>query len=158
MNPFLTDLLNNILGEALFALVAGGLGFLFWRYKHKIDTILGSQMTASRDHHKAAFESEGEIYVNSRKGLINITNSPAKDHWPLWSNNSKWLAFMTDRDGDIEIYVADTETRKLWRATYSNDREENFWWNWRTNDLHVQYADREEIITQEKIKRGLYAG
>ncbi len=35
----------------------------------------------------------------------NLTNNPATDAQPIWSPGDEWIAFVTDRDGNQEVYV-----------------------------------------------------
>ena len=48
-----------------------------------------------------------DIYVIRDDGssLLNLTAFPGKDLDPVWSPDGKWIAFVTTRDGNQEIYV-----------------------------------------------------
>ena len=80
---------------------------------------MGGAQTHSPDGRSTVYEDQGELYVSSpgRSGLRNITRSPAWDTGPIWAFNSQWVAFQTNRDGNWEVYVADTVTGRLARLT-----------------------------------------
>jgi len=42
-------------------------------------------------------------------GPSNLTNSPGDDWDPAWSPDGKFIAFITERDGDQEIYVMNSD-------------------------------------------------
>ena len=44
--------------------------------------------------------------------LINLTNQPSNDDWPAWSPGGKRLAFQSDRDGDLDIYLMQASAEK----------------------------------------------
>ena len=52
-----------------------------------------------------------DIYVigSDGKGLRQITTSPSDDRSPTWSPDGKWLAFVSNRNGIYNIYMADSE-------------------------------------------------
>ena len=39
--------------------------------------------------------------------LRNVTSHPGSDYAPSWSPDGRWIAFISDRDGNHEIYVVD---------------------------------------------------
>jgi tricorn protease len=39
----------------------------------------------------------------------NITNSPSQDLDPSIASNGIWVAFATDREGNLEVYVVKTQ-------------------------------------------------
>lgn len=49
-------------------------------------------------------------------GQVNVTNNPAFDYGPAWSDDGTKIAFVSNRDGNPEIYVMNadgTETVNL---------------------------------------------
>jgi tricorn protease len=57
---------------------------------------------------RAVVGARGEIFtVPAKEGEIrNLTNtSGARELWPVWSPDGKWIAYASDRSGEYEIYV-----------------------------------------------------
>lgn len=72
----------------------------------------------SPSNRRAAVEVHGEIFtIPTGTGEIQqVTDTPWKEHSPHWSPNGKWIAFVSDRTGREEIYIADElgkTTKKL---------------------------------------------
>ncbi|MGC9077791.1 MAG: S41 family peptidase [Candidatus Kapaibacteriota bacterium] len=62
----------------------------------------------SPDGSKALFAARGEIFtVPAEKGLTkNITNTPnIHDRNPVWSPDGKWIAYISDKSGETEVYI-----------------------------------------------------
>lgn len=59
---------------------------------------------------------------------LNLTNNPAIDVNPSWSPDGNYIVFDTDRDGNVEIYVADKEGQFLVNIT--NDPAFDAFPNW----------------------------
>ena len=51
--------------------------------------------------------------------LTNLTNNPADDIYPSWSPDGRQIAFISDRDGNWEIYVMNADGSGLTRLTDS---------------------------------------
>ena len=72
-----------------------------------------------------------EIYLltlDEEGELINLTNHPANDGDPAWSPDGKQLAFTSDRDGNIEIYVMNVDGSGVVRLT--NDPADDIHPSW----------------------------
>lgn len=57
-------------------------------------------------------------------GAVNLTNHPAIDVSPTWSPDGKQIAFVSDRNGELQIYVMNSDGSNLRRITsggYSTD-------------------------------------
>ena len=61
----------------------------------------------SPDGKKVAFSFRGDIYVVGSQGgnARQITSNRAYDYSPIWSPDSKTLAFASDRYGNFDIYI-----------------------------------------------------
>lgn len=42
-------------------------------------------------------------------GAVNLTNSPQRDRYPMWSRDGKQLTFNTNRDGNYEVYIMNAD-------------------------------------------------
>jgi Tol biopolymer transport system component len=49
-----------------------------------------------------------------------LTNHPAIDNNPVWSPDGTKIAFVSDRDGNSEIYVMDADGRHLINVTQND--------------------------------------
>lgn len=97
--------------------------------------------TSDRDGNK-------EIYVMSPDGTnqTNLTNNPADDTSPSWSQDGKRIAFKSDRDGNLEIYVMNTDGSNVKRLT-NNSTED---------DMPAWSPDGEKLAYVMKQGTGLY--
>lgn len=63
-----------------------------------------------------------DIYVlnydgNELTGLTNLTKSAGADFYPAWSPDGKYIAFMSERDGDADIYVMNADGSNVTNLT-----------------------------------------
>jgi tricorn protease len=59
---------------------------------------------------RIAFEARGEIYTAPAEhgDVRNLTESSgSRDAFPTWSPDGKWIAYVSDKSGDDEIYLVD---------------------------------------------------
>jgi Tol biopolymer transport system component len=67
---------------------------------------------------RVAFESndggDREIFVLTRRGLIDATNHRADDWNPVWAPGGKWLAFESFRGGRRGVYTLLTDTARAY--------------------------------------------
>jgi tricorn protease len=62
----------------------------------------------SPDGNRAVFTARGDIYtVPAKEGSIrNLTQTPGiNEHYAAWSPDSKWVAYISDRTGEDELYI-----------------------------------------------------
>ncbi len=98
------DKFNSFLDDRKFDqfTVAGRLG-LVWEPNVSLDgsMVAYSRIEGSRTNiFTAPFADRGSV-------ITQLTNS-GTDATPFWSPDTKWLLFMTKRDGDEEIYIMDS--------------------------------------------------
>ncbi|WP_276346217.1 amidohydrolase family protein [Daejeonella sp. JGW-45] len=67
----------------------------------------------SPDGSKVAFGALGNIYIQEINGkLIQLTNDPFVDLEPEWSPDGQTLAYISDREGFMSIWLHDLKTNK----------------------------------------------
>jgi tricorn protease len=61
------------------------------------------------DGKRAVFTARGDVFtVPAKEGSIrNLTHTPGiREQYAAWSPNGKWVAYMSDRTGEEELYIA----------------------------------------------------
>ena len=74
-----------------------------------------SDFAISRTGKRAVLEARGEIFtVPAEKGQWrNITNTQGvRERAPAWSPDGTWIAYLSDKTGEYEIYLRDPEGKK----------------------------------------------
>jgi Tol biopolymer transport system component len=92
---------------------------------------------------KVAFESndggDREIFVLSKKGVVDVTNHRASDWNPAWSPDGNWIAFESFRDGRRGIYRTYAETARILPIAVSPDAD-NWWPSWAPTNKWVAFV------------------
>jgi tricorn protease len=68
---------------------------------------------------RAAITTHGEIFTiaTDRGEVQRVTDTPWREENPRWSPNGKWIAFVSDRTGREELWIADEMGRNLKKLT-----------------------------------------
>jgi len=76
--------------------------------------------SVSPDGKTIVFCFKGDIYKVETQGgaAAPITLSDGHDFMPVWSADSKWIAFASDRNGNFDVYVVSSEGGLAKRVTY----------------------------------------
>ena len=96
----------------------------------------------SPDGTQIAFSYKGDIYTVSAQGgrAMQITTNPAHDTRPVWSPDSKQLAFASDRLGSMNVYLVDKEGGVPTRLTTHSG-----------NETPLAFKDNGHILFQANI-------
>ena len=83
--------------------------------------------TISPDGTTIAFTYKGDIYTVPAAGgkATQITTNAAHDTHPIWSPDSKKLAFASNRMGSMDIYIVDKEGGTPTRLTTRSGSDPN---------------------------------
>ena len=69
------------------------------------------------------------IYIRNPDGVNEVRLTDQKDYKPVWSPNSHKIAFISERDGNPEIYVMNSDATELTRITESGSPEYDISWS-----------------------------
>lgn len=74
--------------------------------------------------------------------LVNLTDSPADEQSPAWSPDGNWLAFVSNRGNDIDIYkVCATCPGELVAVRLTDEGRYAMWPAWSPDGNQLAYAD-----------------
>src|ERR1700761_4534696 len=74
----------------------------------------------SPDGQTILFSYKGDIYSVPAKGgqAMPLTISDSYEYAPVWSHDGKWIAFASDRYGDLDVFVMPSTGGEARRLTY----------------------------------------
>ena len=89
--------------------------------------------------------------------LVNLTNSPSDEHSPAWSPDGNWLAFVSNRGEDVDVYKVcvtcpddfnvvrlTDEPRAAGSPAWSPDGNWVVYWDWIGQTVMIVKADRSD--------------
>ncbi len=68
------------------------------------------------------------IYLRNPDGVNQVRLTNTSDYSPVWSPNAHKLAFLSDRDGNPEVYVMNTDATEQQRLTQTQSSEYDIAW------------------------------
>lgn len=158
MSPieFLFNLFANIAGEIIFAILAVIAGIVAFHYRGLASQLWSGRKTTSPGGEMTAHEANGEIYITGKSGRItNLTHNAALDIRPMWSQDGRWLAFQSNRDGgDWNVYVADVGSGKMAQITKIRGTERAIGWDMSGN-LHVDLGGSFLVVKSSELESKL---
>ena len=113
----------------------------------------------SPDGKTIVFSYKGDLYKVSSTGgdATPLTLHEAHDYMPVWSRDGKWIAFASDRYGNMDVYIMPSAGGEAKRLTYhsANDYPTDF----TPDGKSVLFATgRNDIYTSARFpQRGLFA-
>ncbi len=116
-----------------------------------------SNMTASPGGKRIVFEARGELFnVPVKEGFtLNLTKSSgAFDQNPAWSPDGKTIAYWSDKSGEYQIYLQDSENKK--EARQLTKREKGFGYKlfWSPNSKKIAFIDETNDISIIDVESG----
>jgi len=106
---------------------------------------------------RAAIATHGEIFTiaTERGESQRVSDTPWREENPLWSPNGKWIAFVSDRTGRQEIWVADEMGRNLKKLTDADCDKSAMVWSPDSKSLLWSGSDhklRHEVVDTGKTE------
>src|ERR1700694_2207195 len=85
---------------------------------------------------RVAFTYLGDIWTADDNGanIQRITANPARDVYPRFSPDGKWIAFSSDRNGNLDVYVVPSEGGQAKQLTFRSADDNVLGW---TPDSHA---------------------
>ena len=129
----------------------------------ELKKVTGRGFSVSPDGKRAAVTARGEVFdVPVGKGITrNITQTPgANERGASWSPDGKYIAYISDKTGENEVYLYEAATGTTVQATKDNDTYiSNLMWA--PDSKHVYYTDRKnrlvEVDPATKSKKVVYS-
>ncbi len=108
-----------------------------------------SRMTASPGGKRVVFEARGELFnvpVEQGFTLNHTQSSGAFDQNPSWSPDGKTIAYWSDKSGEYEIYLQDSEGKE--EPKKLTNRKKGFGYNlyWSPNSKMLAFIDETNTI------------
>jgi tricorn protease len=109
---------------------------------------------------RAAISTHGEIFtIATERGEVQrVTETPWREEDPRWSPNGKWIAFVSDRTGRQEVWVADEHGRGLKKLSDADCDKTAITWApdsksllWSGSDHKLRRVDVESGKTDEMV-------
>jgi tricorn protease len=83
-------------------------------FKQRVNLTAGATgLSLSPDGKTLAFVARGEVWTVSSTGgdAVRMTKTGSAEYAPVWSSDSARLAYTTDRNGNLDVYVLDVKTK-----------------------------------------------
>lgn len=99
-------------------LLSGLLCVLLWGVLQIGTQIRGEQVAyVSYELRERGIDAEIMIRDIGRGIVYNLTDTPAVDVSPVWSPDGAYIAFISNRTGSAQVYVAEASGRQVWRVS-----------------------------------------
>ena len=109
----------------------------------------------SPDGNQIAFTYKGDLYRVPTSGgdATQLTFHQAHDYMPVWSKDSKHLAFASDRYGNFDVFVMDAMGGQATRLTFHSNDENPF--SFSNDNKHVIFgALRQDLAEHRQYPHG----
>jgi tricorn protease len=112
----------------------------------------------SPDGKTIVFSYKGDLYKIPSSGgdAVPLTIHEAYDFMPVWSHDSKWLSFASDRYGNFDVFVMPANGGEARRLTYHSAND--FPYDFTTDNKNILFGtNRNDVYTSARFpQRGLF--
>ncbi|WP_345953510.1 S41 family peptidase [Mucilaginibacter sp. PAMB04168] len=115
------------------------------------------QPTLSPDGKWIAFEYKGNLFKVAASGgtAVPLTINSAYNGYPVWSHDSKTIAFASDRYGNFDVYVMPADGGQATRLTFASERDIPM--DFSVDNQKVYFGtDRHDIYTSVRFPGNAY--
>lgn len=104
----------------------------------------------SPDGEQIAFTYKGDLYRVAAQGgeAVRLTFHEAHDFMPVWSRDSRQLAFASDRYGNFDVFVMDAAGGEARRLTYHSNDE--FPYRFTVDGAHVVFGGIRQDLAEHR--------
>ena len=98
---------------------------------------------------RALFVARGDVFtVPAKEGEIrNLTQTPGiRERDATWSPDGKWIAYLSDRSGEYEIYVRPADGTGTERQITKAGKEWRFTPQWSPDSTKLAYSDKDHVL------------
>jgi tricorn protease len=116
-----------------------------------------SNMTASPGEKRVVFEARGELFnVPVKEGFtMNMTKSSGSfDQNPAWSPDGKTIAYWSDKSGEYEIYLQDSEGKQEARKLTNRGKGFGYKLYWSPDNKMLAFIDQTGNISVIETESG----
>jgi tricorn protease len=107
------------------------------------------------DGKRAVFAARGEVMtVPAKEGSVrNLTNSPTvREQKVAWSPNGQWIAYISDRTGEDEIYIVPQDGLGAEEAVTTGHKGFMFQPTWSPDSTKIAWADKDLKLWYVDVK------
>ncbi len=109
----------------------------------------------SPDGKRAVFAARGEVFtVPAKEGSVrNLTHSPGvREQKVAWSPNGQWIAYVSDRTGEDELFIAPQDGQATEEQITSGHKGFMFQPTWSPDSSKIAWADKDLKLWYVDIK------
>ncbi len=101
----------------------------------------------SPDGKNLLLEARGEVLAipaeKDEEPWLNLTRtSDSREKEPAWSPDGKWVAFLSDKTGEEEVWLADAKGGKAWKQLTSGGKGYRFHLVWSPDSKFLLFGDK----------------
>jgi tricorn protease len=107
------------------------------------------------DGKRAVFGARGEVFtVPAKDGSVrNLTHSPGvREQKVAWSPNGQWIAYISDRTGEDEIYITPQDGMGVEQQITSGDKGFMYQPTWSPDSTKIAWSDKDLKLWYVDIK------
>ncbi|HYI12412.1 MAG TPA: PDZ domain-containing protein [Thermoanaerobaculia bacterium] len=106
---------------------------------------------------RAIFAARGDIFTApAKEGEVrNISQTPGiRERDPLWSPDGRWISYLSDRDGNYEIYVRAADGSDAERQITKDGKSWRFTPVWSPDSKLLAYSDKDHALHVVDVASG----